>query len=127
MKMLRILPASVLLCFIGFIIIQANHGNSSIFFELVNSIPFGDKLGHFILYGALSILTTIAFNYKYWLVMSYRIPIGAIIVLVIAIVEEISQIFLSTRTFDMVDITADIIGVFIFTGLLSKFRSANCA
>ncbi len=123
--MSRILPALLLLCFIGWIIIQANHGNSSIFFELVNLIPYGDKLGHFMLYGTLSIFSTIAFNYKYWLVSYYRLPIGAIIVLLLAIAEEISQIFLSNRTFDMVDISADIAGIFIFIWLFNKFRTSN--
>jgi hypothetical protein len=125
LKMLRILPALLFFSFIGWIIFQANSGSKNIFFDLVDLIPYGDKLGHFILYGTLSILTTIAFNYKYLLVISYRLPIGAIIVLVIAIVEEVSQIFLSNRTFDMVDISADIAGIFIFLWVFNKFRPTN--
>ena len=124
-KMLRILPALLLFSFIGWIIFQANIGSKNIFFDLVHLIPYGDKLGHFILYGTLSILTTIAFNYKCCLIMSYRVPIGAILVLVIAIVEEVSQIFLSNRTFDMIDISADIAGIIAFIWVFNKLKWAN--
>jgi VanZ family protein len=125
MKMLRILPALLLFSFIGWIIVQANNGSSSIFFDLVHLIPYGDKLGHFILYGTLSLLTVIAFNYKCWLVLNYRLPIGAIIILLIAIMEEVTQLFLSNRAFDMADISADIAGIFIFILVFNKFRLAN--
>jgi VanZ family protein len=57
--------------------------------------------------------------------MSYRVPIGAILVLVIAIVEEVSQIFLSNRTFDMIDISADIAGIIAFIWVFNKLKWAN--
>jgi VanZ family protein len=57
--------------------------------------------------------------------MSYRVPIGAILVLVIAIVEEVSQIFLSNRTFDMIDISADITGIIVFIWVFNKLKWAN--
>ena len=125
MKILRILPALVLFSFIGWVIVQANNSSSNIFFELVHFIPYGDKLGHFILYGALSLLTVFAFNYKYVLIKDYRIPLGAIIVLLLAIAEEVTQLFLSKRTFDMVDISADIAGIFIFMLVFNKFKTGN--
>jgi len=39
------------LAFICWIIFMADSGQKSVFFELVKSIPYGDKLGHVILYG----------------------------------------------------------------------------
>jgi hypothetical protein len=126
MKVARIFPALILFSFMGWLIAQANIGNSNIFFELVHSIPFGDKLGHFILYGTLSLLTIIAFNYKYVSINGYRIPYGAFIVLLLAIAEEVTQLFVSNRTFDTVDLLADISGIIIFMLVLNKFRSSNC-
>ncbi|NQZ22539.1 MAG: VanZ family protein [Colwellia sp.] len=125
MKILRILPALLLFSFIGWVIVQANKGSNNIFFELVRFIPYGDKLGHFILFGTLSLLTVIAFNYKYVLVYDYRLPIGAIIVFLLAIAEEMTQLFLSNRSFDMADISADIAGIFIFMLVFNKFRTAK--
>jgi len=120
MKILPILPALLVFGFIGWIIVQANNGRSSLFFDLVLYIPYGDKLGHFILYGLLSVLTDIALNHKCWLVRNYRIPIGAIIVLVLAIAEEMTQLFLSTRTFDVLDILADMAGIYLFILLFNN-------
>jgi VanZ family protein len=88
-------------------------------------MPYGDKFGHFILYGTLSLLTDFAFNYKCLAVNNYRFPIGAIIVLLIAIIEEITQLFISNRTFDLTDIIADFAGVFIFIWVVNKLRTAN--
>lgn len=121
MKIWRILPALALFIFIGWIIILANKGDNSVFFELVSYIPFGDKLGHFILYGSLSVLTVIALDFKYVLINDYRIYYGSLIILLFALVEETTQIFLPNRTFDMVDISADVAGIVIFQLLYFKF------
>jgi len=115
--MKRVMPALVFFSFIIWVIIQANLGNNNIFFELIDSIPFGDKLGHFVLYGSLSIFTVIALNYHCVLIKERHIPSGAILVLVLAILEEATQLFLANRTFDMIDISADIVGIFVFTYL----------
>jgi len=56
---------------------------------------------------------------------NYRIPAGAIIVLLIAITEETSQLFLSQRTFDLLDISADVAGVFTFLWAFNKLKIVN--
>jgi len=124
MKMLRVLPALLFFSFISWIIVQANKGIGNIFFEIVHLIPYGDKLGHFSLFACLSLLTIIAFNYKYLLIKEYRIPFGAVIVLILAIAEEVTQLFLPNRNFDVADILADIAGIFIVVLVFNKF-SAN--
>jgi VanZ family protein len=123
LKVFRLAPALLLFAFICWITLQANNGNNNIFFDLVILIPYGDKLGHFMLYGTLSLLAVIAVTDKYLLVNKFRIPIGAIIVLLIAIAEELTQLFLSQRTFDLLDISANIVGVFIFPWLFYKFKA----
>ena len=120
--MIRILPAVFLFSFICWAIVQANNGSSNIFFELISIIPYGDKLGHFILYGSLSALTVIALHYKSLTFGSFQIPVGAIIILAIAIVEEVSQLYLLHRTFDFVDIFADIAGIITFTLLCQWYH-----
>lgn len=120
--MLRIMPALLFFIFICWIIVQANNGGSNIFFDMVRAIPYGDKLGHLVLYGTLSLLTVIAFNYKCLLVKGYRIPIGALLVLSLALFEEVSQIFVASRTFDCTDISADIAGIFLCILIVNKYK-----
>lgn len=127
LKVFRLAPALLLFAFICWITLQANNGNNNIFFDLVSLIPYGDKLGHFMLYGTLSLLAVIAVTDKYLLVNKFRIPVGAIVVLLIVIGEEGSQLFLSHRTFDLLDISADIAGVFIFLWAFNKLKTAKNA
>jgi len=53
--------------------------------------------------------------------LSYKkvkgMQLGAIIVLSFAIIEEFSQIYITSRTFDLYDILADIVGVILFSKL----------
>ncbi len=49
--------------FIGWVIYLANTGQSSIFFQLVRVIPYGDKLGHLFLFGFLILGLNVAFDY----------------------------------------------------------------
>lgn len=123
--MLRILPALLLLLFIVWNIVAANNGDNNIFFELVRSLPYGDKLGHLVLYGTLSQLTVIALNYRCLIVKGYPLPLGALLVLCLAVTEEMSQLFLANRTFDFADISADIAGIILFTMMFNK-RKIRC-
>jgi hypothetical protein len=120
LKIIRITPALIFVCFISWVIFQANVGSSNIIFELVNFIPYGDKVSHFILYGTLSVLTVIALNYRCVKVNHYSLPVGAILVLLIAIGEEITQLFISNRTFELADICADIAGIVVFLYWFNK-------
>ena len=124
-NMLRILPALALLIFMSWAVVQADTGSSSIFLDIVQFLPYGDKVGHFFLYGLLALLTVIACNYKCVQVKGYQVPLGAIIVLSLAIIEEITQIFMINRTFDLVDVLADIAGVCCFIFILNKYRATR--
>ncbi|WDD99404.1 VanZ family protein [Thalassomonas actiniarum] len=123
--MLRIIPALLFLLFISWNIFAANKGDNNIFFELVRSLPYGDKLGHLVLYGTLSQLTVIAFNHKCLMVKGYPLPLGALLVLSLALIEEMSQLFLVNRTFDFADISADIAGIIIFTMMFNKRKARH--
>ncbi len=43
--------------FILWIIYLANTGGSNVFFDIIKHIPYGDKLGHFVLFGFLTLVT----------------------------------------------------------------------
>lgn len=97
--------------FIVWIIYLANTGGSSIFFDLVRAIPYGDKLGHFSLFGFLTLVVVIALRFRTITFGRLNIYYGAILVAVFALGEELSQALVASRTFDLLDLTADTLGI----------------
>lgn len=64
MHKLTITLSSCFFLFIIWIIYLANTGQQSIFFDLVRLIPYGDKVGHFGLFGMLTLLANFASKFK---------------------------------------------------------------
>jgi len=84
------------------------------FFAFVGKVPFGDKIGHFLLMGVFSFLLNWALNAKtirFWL---FRYLLGSLIVFGLVTLEELSQNFIRGRTFDLADLVFDYAGIFIF-------------
>lgn len=109
--------------FMVWIIYLANTGGSSIFFDLVRAIPYGDKLGHFCLFGFLTLVVVVALRFRAITVGRFRIYYGVIVVAVFALGEELSQALLASRTFDLLDLTADTLGILtasLVASLLNK-------
>lgn len=114
--------------FILWIIYLANTGEPSIFFDFVRALPFGDKLGHFGLFGMLTLLMNFACKLKTIKMASLSVYWGAIFVFSFAVLEELSQFFVASRTLDITDVLADIAGIVFFswlTFLINKWRSKN--
>ncbi|WHI45459.1 VanZ family protein [Microbulbifer sp. VAAF005] len=125
--MSRFLKASALLffLFILWIVYLANTGSSSIFFDLVRAIPYGDKLGHIALFGTFGLILIPATRATYFKLGFIRIYYGAIAVLGFALIEEISQAFVRSRTFDLLDLAADIVGVILASSLIYLVQRAR--
>ena len=77
-------------------------------------LPFGDKIGHFILMGIFSFLATWALKAKTIPFKAVQLPLGAVIVLTLVVLEEASQAFIPLRTFSLFDLGADLLGIFTF-------------
>ncbi|NQZ90179.1 MAG: VanZ family protein [Colwellia sp.] len=118
-KLISILSVAFL-GFIAWIIYLANTAQNSVFFEFVASIPNGDKLGHFCLFGLLTLGANFAFKLKCITLMSSNIYIGSVVVFVLVLVEELSQYFIPNRTLDATDLLADFVGIITFS-LITKF------
>lgn len=103
--------------FILWVIYLANTGGSSVFFELIRVLPYGDKLGHFFIFGTLTFLFNLAAQLKSFPIGQFRIYYGTAIVSIFVFTEEISQGFIPSRTFDLMDLTADALGILSFTYL----------
>ncbi len=101
-----ILPISFLL-FILSIILLANLGYGPALWGFINNIPQGDKIGHFILYGLTLLSIESLWKFK-------KLGVGAILSIFFVIIEELSQIFIVSRTFSLLDLFWSFAGIAVF-------------
>ena len=107
--------------FILLVILLADAGVLNHYVGFIYKFPFVDKAGHFILYGLLTLSLDLARfrarpdqNRK-----RLAIECGLILAFLIGL-EEISQIYFSSRTFDLVDLTFSYLGVVFFSWVALK-------
>lgn len=112
--------------FVVILIGVADVGRGRQFFFWVGQIPAGDKVGHLMTFGMMAFLANMALNGARLQLGRFTVLKGSVFVLVPAALEEFSQIFFRARTFDLIDLLADGIGIFL-GGLLAVLvmRSLN--
>ena len=112
MKWLAILFA----LFIVLIIVLADMGTLPHYLGVLNKIPYGDKAGHFLLYGILTLLIdlTLFRSLPHRSPRQVALSTGLILALLIGL-EEFSQQYFSNRTFDLIDLLASYLGVVFFS------------
>jgi len=114
---LALVVAVIFFVFILWVIYLANTDGNSVFFDIVRSIPYGDKLGHMCLFGFLTLLTVIGTRFRSFTHGSFKLYYGALVVGLFAVGEELTQAFIPSRTFDFVDLAADFVGIAIAVGI----------
>jgi VanZ family protein len=77
-------------------------------------VPFGDKIGHFLLAGIFSFLLNMVLGARKVSLCRINYLLGSLIVLTIFTIEEISQIYIKGRTFDWSDLFFDCLGIYLF-------------
>lgn len=97
--------------FLVALVVAADTGVGPRFWNFIRSIPCGDKVGHFVLFGALSFLVNWILFARTWRVGSVTVLKGSVILSAFVLAEEISQLFIRTRTFDWFDLLSDAIGI----------------
>jgi VanZ family protein len=113
--------------FIILIIVLADSGRLGIL-AFFNRIPFGDKAGHFILYGILALLINLSLFRSLPPSPSLRKSrmrialVSGVILAVLIGLEEFSQQFFAKRSFDLVDLTFSYLGVIFFSWLSVKSK-----
>ena len=110
-----VLTTVVFIGCIFWVLYQADTGKDSAIFDWVRSLPNGDKLGHFMVFGVLTLLLNVSL--KFSTVRLFFIPVywGTFSVALFSLGEEISQYFIPSRTFDLLDLVADAGGILTFT------------
>ena len=123
------MPARIVLtafgAFMVYLVVAANTGVFPEFLGFYRQIPYGDAVGHFCLMGTLSFLAVWATKARAMRLIGLRLPVGAVVVLIVVVLEEVSQLFVAKRTFSVIDLTADFLGIVILGGLATRLvRSA---
>lgn len=106
------------LSFIFWVIYSANTGQSNSIFRFIQETPYGDKLGHFSLFGLLTLAINYGLNFRKTFIPS--ILIGTLAVFIFAVLEELSQYYIPTRTLDFIDFIADVLGILLFDWVSKK-------
>jgi hypothetical protein len=107
----RILPSAAALTFIAFfiaIVIIADRGEGDHWWGFIHLIPNGDKVGHVVLVGTLSLLCNLAVPSRRTRAFFTR---TTLVLLLLLTLEEIAQAFLPSRTCDIFDWLADLAGL----------------
>lgn len=109
--------------FIVLVIVLADLDAIPYFVRRLYDFPMGDKLGHLILFGLLDFFLTSAFLSALQNRNSNRVAllVGLILALIIA-AEEFSQQYFSARTFDLADLIASYVGVFVGGWVASRMK-----
>ena len=119
------IPAALFTILIIVIIVLADMGSLGFLGGLYN-FPYGDKAGHFILFGILSFLIVLAVLRS----RRHPDPIRATVVVTLVLtlfitVEEISQIFFPNRTFSLLDLSFSLAGTFLGAWLAWKLAQKS--
>lgn len=102
----------------------ADTGQHGLFIGLVRSMPYGDKLGHLVLFGLLALLANVGTRFRITKIFGVRLFTGTLFVSLFMVVEELSQCCFPTRTLDAMDLFADFVGVLSFAALSLYLRAS---
>ncbi len=91
------------------------------FLRFINKIPHGDKIGHFVLYGILTLLVDLALFRSFPHLNRHLLVLRVALILALLIgLEEFSQQYFPSRSFDLVDLAFSYLGVIFFSWVALK-------
>ena len=113
--------------FIGLVglIATADTGSLPWLWGPVYAVPFGDKIGHFLLMGIFSFLANVSLNGRLVHWRGRSMMLGTLIVFVLVGGEELSQAFIATRSCDAADFAADTLGILLGAMAAKSFLKAR--
>jgi VanZ family protein len=112
--MKRFVLAGLFLAVIVLVVALADNSEGQFTFAWLRAIPGGDKVGHFLLMGGLAFVCNYAFKLRRIIIFRRAVLLGSLVVFALAALEEFSQCFIRTRTFDWLDLTCDALGIWCF-------------
>jgi polysaccharide biosynthesis protein VpsQ len=88
----------------------------------MKAMPLGDKLGHFVLMGLLSLLVNLSLEATPTRIGPIRLSRGTLLVALLVTIEEFSQLFITSRSFEVADLAADYLGIVLFGRLADRLK-----
>jgi polysaccharide biosynthesis protein VpsQ len=107
--------------FLTGLVVLADAGRGQWLFHLAHWVPGSDKTGHFVLFGLLAFLVNVVMRGS--VLRIGRLPLlqGSVVVALVAVAEEVSQLGFVARTFDLRDLGAGLAGIFLLGQLACVF------
>ena len=118
---IRIVAACYLL-FIGLVIGLSDAGSCGALCAPAKALPYGDKLGHFVLVGLLAWAVFAFMTKRERPVFGFSISVAALAVTLFISCEELSQLWIPARSADWGDLFASYLGIACF-----EFQRVCCA
>jgi len=109
--------------FIVWVTFMANSGNDTALFAMVRQIPYGDKIGHFAVFGLLTLATNISFKFKCVYFGPLPIYTGSLLVCFFVLIDEYSQSLYAIRNVEMLDLVASGCGILLFSFIASRLAA----
>ncbi len=94
------------------LIVVADRGSLAI--SYLASLPAVDKIGHFLLMGFLSYLANAALGVRRLRWKRVSVLAGSLVVAILVTAEELSQLWMTHRSFETADLAADLAGIWVF-------------
>ncbi|OQW94275.1 MAG: hypothetical protein BWK79_06725 [Beggiatoa sp. IS2] len=113
--------------FLLLLLMIVNQGDYRFILKPFYDFPNGDKVVHIILMGLLALLVNLNFQCAQFKLFNIPVLTGSALVLTIVFLEECSQLFIKSRTFDLWDLFSDVVGIVLFGQLalrLSRSQSS---
>jgi VanZ family protein len=112
-RLKRIGLAAAYFAVVVLIIWLADHRDTQTNFSWIQALPGGDKLGHFLILGGFAFVLNHALRCRTVTLGGKPLLLGNLVVLLLATAEETSQLFIPSRTFDLLDLAADALGIWL--------------
>ncbi|NDJ22635.1 VanZ family protein [Nostoc sp. B(2019)] len=88
----------------------------------LSQFPYYDTILHFLLLGIAAYLSHLALNKRKIQFLDISLPLAPLIVMFFCIIDETIQLFTPHRSFDLVDLAADLCGIVLFTWLAERHK-----
>jgi VanZ family protein len=112
MSMNKTQCALILFCvFLALVIYTEDVGSGSRYWGWVSNVPLGDKFCHCAFMFTFSALTNLALRCRPIRLGGRTLLLGTVIVTIVVVAEEVSQLWIPGRDFDLLDLSADLIGI----------------
>lgn len=86
-------------------------------FGWIGVVPFADKLGHLLLIGGAALALALLFPLRPWRLGRIAFLPTSLVLALVMVAEEASQIGLSTRSADPWDMVANLVGILVADGV----------